>query len=148
MREEAEHDYFDAQIAPLLSDEIEYVGELDEPAKLELLGQALALLNPIQWPEPFGLVMIESLACGTPVVTTSAGSVPEIIDDGVTGFIRDDPRDLADMLAKAAKLDRSECRRVAQDRFSVSRMVADHVELYAKLIDEGCQTTPGQVHAW
>ena len=147
MREEAEHDYFDTQIAPLLSDEIEYVGELDEPAKLELLGQAIALLNPIQWPEPFGLVMIESLACGTPVVTTSAGSVPEIIDDGLTGFIRDDLRDLADMLHKAAKLDRSECRRVAQDRFSVSRMVADHLELYAKLMDQGCQPMPGHAHA-
>jgi glycosyltransferase involved in cell wall biosynthesis len=148
MREEAEHDYFDAQIAPLLSDEIEYVGELDEPAKFELLGQAFALLNPIQWPEPFGLVMIESLACGTPVVTTSAGSVPEIIDDGITGFIRDDLRDLADMLPKVAKLDRGECRRVAQDRFSVSRMVADHLKLYAELIEEGRRTPPGRVPAW
>ena len=147
MREEAEHNYFDAHIAPLLSDEIEYVGELDEPDKFELVGQAVALLNPIQWPEPFGLVMIESLACGTPVVTTSAGSVPEIIDDGVTGFIRDDVGDLADMLDKATTLDRGKCRRVVQDRFSVSRMVADHLKLYAELIDEGCQAAPGRVHA-
>ena len=73
---------------------------------------------------------------------------PEIIDDGVTGFIRDDLRDLADVLHKTAKLDRSECRRVAQDRFSVSRMVGDHLELYAKLVDEGCpEAMPGHVHA-
>jgi glycosyltransferase involved in cell wall biosynthesis len=144
MREDAEHDYFDSQIAPLLSDEIEYVGELDEEGKFELLGQAIALLNPIQWPEPFGLVMIESLACGTPVVTTSSGAVPEIIDDGITGFVRDDLPDLADMLRKVEKLDRDECRRTAQNRFSVGRMVDDHLQLYAELIHEGCPTKPGQ----
>ena len=89
MREDAEQDYFDSQIAPLLGDEIEYVGELDEAEKYQLLGEAIAMLNPIQWPEPFGLVMIEALACGTPVVSTSVGSVPEIIDHGTTGYVDD-----------------------------------------------------------
>jgi glycosyltransferase involved in cell wall biosynthesis len=135
MREDAEHDYFDAQVAPLLGDEAEYVGELDEPEKLELLGHGVALLNPIQWAEPFGLVMIEALACGTPVVTTSAGSVPEIVDDGVTGYISDDPADLAEALARVGQLDRSSCRKSAETRFSTQRMVADHVELYRDVVN-------------
>lgn len=135
MREEAEHEYFDSQIAPLLGEEVEYVGEVDEAGKYELLGSAVAMLNPIQWEEPFGLVMIEALACGTPVVTTSAGSVPEIIEDGKTGFISDDPSTLADALARAHELDRETCRQTAVDRFSTERMVADHVELYAGLLD-------------
>jgi glycosyltransferase involved in cell wall biosynthesis len=135
MREEAEHEYFDHEIAPLLSEEIEYVGEVDEPGKYELLGQAIAMLNPIQWPEPFGLVMIEALACGTPVVTTSAGSVPEIIDHGETGLISDDPTGLAESLTKVTGLDRRNCRRVAEERFSTERMVADHVDLYLELSD-------------
>jgi glycosyltransferase involved in cell wall biosynthesis len=134
MREDAEHDYFDREISPLLGDEAEYVGELDEPGKYELLGGAVAMLNPIQWPEPFGLVMIESLACGTPVVSTSAGSVPEIIDDGTTGYVSDDPSGLADGLSRAAGLDRAACRAVAETRFSTDRMVADHVELYCELV--------------
>ena len=92
MREDAEFEYFQTEVEPLLGDGVEYVGELDEAGKFELLGAATALLNPIQWSEPFGLVMIEALACGTPVVATSAGSVPEIVDDGRTGFIRDAAR--------------------------------------------------------
>jgi glycosyltransferase involved in cell wall biosynthesis len=135
MREGEEHDYFDAEIAPLLSDEIEYLGEVDEQGKYELLGQAVAMLNPIQWAEPFGLVMIESLACGTPVVTTSAGSVPEIIDDGTTGWIRDEPAELADALARTAELDRVACRKVAATRFTTERMVQDHLTLYQDLVD-------------
>jgi glycosyltransferase involved in cell wall biosynthesis len=134
MREDEERAYFDAEIAPLLGEDIEYVGEVDEQGKYELLGQAVAMLNPIQWPEPFGLVMIESLACGTPVVTTSAGSVPEIIDEGITGWIRDDPGDLVDALKRAGELDRGACRAAAA-RFTTERMVQDHVELYQDLVD-------------
>lgn len=135
MREGEEHDYFDAEIKPLLGDEAEYVGEVDEQGKYELLGQALAMLNPIQWAEPFGLVMIESLACGTPVVTTSSGSVPEIIEDGRTGWVRDDPSELAKALARAGDLDRAACREVAESRFTTERMVDDHVALYRELVD-------------
>ena len=134
MREEAEFEYFKTKVEPFLGDGVEYVGEMDEDGKFELLGGATALLNPIQWPEPFGLVMIEALACGTPVVATSAGSVPEIIDDARTGFIRDTAEDLAKWLRRAADLDRAACREVAETRFSTARMVADHVDLYAELI--------------
>ena len=133
MREDAEHDYFDSEIKPLLGDEVEYVGEVDEVGKYELLGEAIAMLNPIQWEEPFGLVMIESLACGTPVVTTSTGSVPEIIDDGKTGWIRDDHEELADALRRVAELDRAACRKAAETRFTTDRMVADHLALYEEL---------------
>jgi glycosyltransferase involved in cell wall biosynthesis len=137
MREQAEHDYFEAEVEPLLGGDVEYVGEVDEAGKYELLGSAIAMLNPIQWPEPFGLVMIESLACGTPVVATSSGSVPEIIDDGRTGFVRDSAEDLAKCLLAAADLDRAACRQVAEARFSTARMVANHVDLYGQLVDEG-----------
>jgi glycosyltransferase involved in cell wall biosynthesis len=134
MREDHEVDYFKSQVEPLLGGDIEYVGEVDEAGKYRLLGSAVAMLNPIQWPEPFGLVMIESLACGTPVVATSAGSVPEIIDDGRTGRIADRRELLARSLLEAAELDRSACREVAETRFSTARMVADHVDLYAELV--------------
>ena len=134
MREDAEFDYFQTKVEPLLGEGVEYVGEMDEAGKLELLGGAKALLNPIQWSEPFGLVMIEALACGTPVVATSAGSVPEIVDDGRTGFIRDTEEDLAKCLLRAADLDRAACREVAETRFSTARMVSDHLDLYAELI--------------
>ena len=133
MREDAEFEYFQTEVEPLLGDGIEYVGELDEAGKFELLGAATALLNPIQWSEPFGLVMIEALACGTPVVATSAGSVPEIVDDGRTGYIQDTAEDLAKWLLRAPDLDRAACREVAETRFSTARMVSDHVEMYAEL---------------
>ena len=136
MREEPEVDYFKAEVEPLLADDVEYIGEVDDAAKYELLGAAVAFLNPIQWAEPFGLVMIESLACGTPVVAISAGSVPEIIDNERTGFVHDRADMLAACLGRASDLDRSVCREVAETRFSTERMVADHVDLYTELIEE------------
>jgi glycosyltransferase involved in cell wall biosynthesis len=137
MREDAEIEYFRTQIEPFLGAGVEFVGELDEAGKYELLGGATAMLNPIQWSEPFGLVMIEALACGTPVVATSAGSVPEIIEDGRTGFVRDAEEDLADCLLRAAELDRAECRAAAETRFSTARMIEDHMELYTQLVHGG-----------
>jgi glycosyltransferase involved in cell wall biosynthesis len=134
MREEAEFDYFKTEVEPLLGADIEYVGEVDEAGKYELLGAAFALLNPIQWFEPFGLVMIESLACGTPVVATPFGSVPEIVEDGQTGFLRESAEDLAACLQKADQLDRKACRNVVETRFSTARMVAEHLDLYTQLL--------------
>ena len=134
MREDAEFRFFESEVEPLLGGDVEYVGELDETGKYQLLGSACALLNPIQWAEPFGLVMIEALACGTPVVATSAGSVPEIVDDSRTGFIRDDAQGLAEGLRRAGDLDRSVCRGVAETRFSTAQMVANYVELYSQLV--------------
>ena len=139
MREQAEIDYFRSEVEPLLSDDVEYIGELNPAEKYELLGGAIALLNPIQWAEPFGLVMIESLACGTPVMATSFGSVPELIDDGQTGFVRDEAKDLAPCLLDAGNLDRSTCRQVAETRFCTARMVADHVDLYTALIGQAAK---------
>jgi glycosyltransferase involved in cell wall biosynthesis len=142
MREDAERQYFDAEIAPLLGGNVEYVGELDEPGKYELLGAAVAMLNPIQWSEPFGLVMIESLACGTPVVATGAGSVPEIIDDARTGFVRESADDLAACLPRAVGLDRAACREAAETRFSTARMVSEHVALYRELASGAAENGP------
>lgn len=134
MRESAERDYFDAAVRPLLGEGVEYLGEVGGADKLELLGRALALLNPIRWDEPFGMVMIEALACGTPVIATPHGSVPEIIDDGVTGRIAGTRDELVGALADLDALDRGACREAVETRFSARRMVEDHVELYRRLV--------------
>ena len=124
MREPLERQYFDECVRPLLGGDVEYLGELNAEEKYRLLGGAFALLNPIQWPEPFGLVMIEALACGTPVVATGCGSAPEIIDDGETGFVRTELPALAAALHRAGELDSNRCR---------ERMVAEHIQLYCRL---------------
>jgi len=133
MREPAERAYFDQQVAPLLGGLVEYVGEVGGADKVELLAGASCLLNPIAWPEPFGMVMIEALACGTPVVATPHGSVPELIADGVTGYVRPDETGLADALQRVDRLDRERCRKEAAERFSTDRMVIDHLRLYEKV---------------
>ncbi|CAN5138107.1 glycosyltransferase family 4 protein [soil metagenome] len=132
--EAAEHAYFDQEVAPLLGDGVEFVGEIGGDDKAELIGQARCLLNPIAWAEPFGMVMIESLVSGTPVVSTGPGSVPEIIDEGVTGFIRETEDELAEALGQVADLDRARCRAAAVERFSLERMVDDHVRLFEEII--------------
>lgn len=134
MREPAEREYFEREVRPLLSDDVRYVGELDAAQKYELMRGATALLNPLCWPEPFGLVMIEALACGTPVVATPCGAAPEIVDDGVTGFLRTGIPALATALRAARGLDRAACRAAALTRFTTSRMVRDHVRLYERLL--------------
>jgi glycosyltransferase involved in cell wall biosynthesis len=134
LREPAERDYFEAEVEPLLCSDVEYVGELRDGEKFELLGGSFALLNPLQWAEPFGLVMIEALAAGTPVVATPAGSAPEIVDDGVTGHLRRGRPALAAALLEAAGLDRAACRAAAAERFHTDRMVRDHVRLYERLL--------------
>ncbi len=134
MREPRELDYFHREVQPLLGGDVEYVGEVGGDDKLELLGDALCLLNPIAWPEPFGMVMIEALACGTPVVTTPCGAAPEIVDDGVTGFVRGDEPSLARALGEVAHLDRDRCRRAVKERFSAARLAADHLDVYRRHI--------------
>ncbi|HEX6659671.1 MAG TPA: glycosyltransferase family 4 protein [Ilumatobacter sp.] len=134
MREPAERAFFDAVIAPRLGGEIEYVGEVGLADKITLLQDARALVNPIDWPEPFGLVMIEALACGTPVLTLAAGAAPEIVVDGETGFVA---RRLDDLIVGAqmiGQLDRDACRRSAETRFSAARMARDHVEVYRRVV--------------
>ena len=131
--DKADRDYFEAEIRPLLKGPwVEFIGEIGEAEKNDFLGGADALLFPIDWPEPFGLVMIESLACGTPVVAYRRGSVPEVIDDGRTGFLVDDEDEALAALDRIGSIDRAECRRTFEKRFSAERMAADYVELYAR----------------
>jgi glycosyltransferase involved in cell wall biosynthesis len=129
--------YFREQIAPLLNDPgIEFIGEIDEHGKAEFLGEAQALLFPIDWPEPFGLVMIEAMACGTPVLAFRRGSVPEIIDQGVTGAVVDTMEEAVRMLPQVLALDRHAVRRRFEQRFSSARMANDYVALYRSLLKQ------------
>jgi glycosyltransferase involved in cell wall biosynthesis len=141
LREPAEREYFDAEVKPLLCSDVEFLGELGYAEKLELVGESFALVNPMQWSEPFGLVMIEALATGTPVVATPVGSAPEIVEDGVTGFLRSDVPALAAALVAAPQLERPACRAAVERHFSSERMVADHVRLYERLVSS---TSPGR----
>jgi glycosyltransferase involved in cell wall biosynthesis len=136
MREPEERRYFEEQVRPLLGDGVTFVGEVRGAEKLDLLAGARVLLNPIRWPEPFGLVMIEALACGTPVLTFSSGAAPEIVRHGVTGFLCADESDMVRRLRDVERLDRSCCRRSVEASFSTERMVADHLRLYASILAE------------
>ena len=129
-----EHAYYEARVRPLLGDGIEYIGEPTAQERLRLLQGARALVNPIRWAEPFGLVMVEALACGTPVVASAQGAAPEIVEDGITGFLVHDQASLDRALERVGELDRGVCRRAAETRFSAERMVADHVALYERLL--------------
>jgi glycosyltransferase involved in cell wall biosynthesis len=116
---------------------IEFVGEIGDDAKGEFLGNARALLFPIDWPEPFGLVMIEAMACGTPVVAFRSGSVGEIIEEGVSGFIVDELDAAVEAARRTSELDRLACRAAFERRFSVQKMAEAYVEIYAELIERG-----------
>jgi glycosyltransferase involved in cell wall biosynthesis len=129
--------YFEREVRPLLDGPgVRFVGEIGEDRKGEFLGNARALVFPIDWPEPFGLVMIEALACGTPVVAWGHGSVPEILRDGVTGFIAHDADEFARALERVGEIDRRECRRVFESSYSAARMARDYVEVYLRTADE------------
>ena len=134
MREPREREYFEAYVAPHLGDGIEYLGETSHGKKVALLQKARATLFPIEWEEPFGLVMIESMACGTPVIATRWGAVPEVIEEGRSGVVVDDYREMAAALADADELDPLECRRSVEERFSAERMVEDYVAAYTAVL--------------
>ena len=134
MREQDEIRYFRDVIEPILGPNEDFVGEVDNRAKYSLMGDAIAFLNPIQWSEPFGLVMIEALATGTPVIGTAVGSAPEIVDHGRTGYLGK-TADLSGFVQSAAALSRDVCRRTAEERFSEERMVADHLRLFTELLE-------------
>jgi glycosyltransferase involved in cell wall biosynthesis len=133
-REPQEREYFDALVRPHLHDRIEYVGEVSHGEKVELLQNARATLFPIEWEEPFGLVMIESMACGTPVIGTRRGAVPEVIEHGRSGIIVDDYRAMPHALEEADAIDPWECRHYVEECFAPERMVADYVEAYRETI--------------
>jgi glycosyltransferase involved in cell wall biosynthesis len=133
----ADRQYFQAEVEPLLSEPfVEFLGEIGDHEKEALLGNAIALLFPIDWSEPFGLVMIEAMACGTPVIAWRAGSVPEVMVDGVTGFIVDDMDAAVAATSRVGALSRRRCRRVFEDRFTVERMAADYLRVYRRIRDE------------
>lgn len=122
---------------PLLGGPVGYIGELDQEMKLAFLGKASALVNPVSWAELFGLVMIEALACGTPVIALRREAVPEIADDGLTGAVCGDLDELALRLREIPRFNRRACRRTAERRFSIERMAKDHASLFRSLIAEG-----------
>jgi glycosyltransferase involved in cell wall biosynthesis len=128
--------YFQAVVQPLLNDPlVEYLGEMGDSDKNAFLGQAYAVLFPIDWPEPFGLVMIEALACGTPVIAYRRGSVPEVLDDGVTGWIVAGQEEAVQAVAQVSTLSRRRCRQTFEARFSVTRMTQDYVRIYQQVLD-------------
>ena len=133
--DKADAEYYQTVIKPLLKDPIvEFVGEIGYPEKNDFLGNAAALLFPIQWPEPFGIVMIEAMACGTPVIAYPYGSVPEVIEDGITGFIVFDVKGAVQALKSIENFDRGMCRRRFEKRFTDRRMTRDYLAIYQRVL--------------
>ena len=131
--DKADERYFRETIRPMLDGpSVEFVGEVDERSKSKFLGEARALLFPVDWPEPFGLVMIEAMACGTPVLAFRHGSVPEVIDDGITGRIVETTTEAIAAMPEVLALDRRRVRRRFEERFTAARMARDYVELYTR----------------
>jgi glycosyltransferase involved in cell wall biosynthesis len=133
--DKVDQDYFEELIEPMLEHPlVEYIGEIGDHEKDEFLGNAMALLFPIDWPEPFGLSMIEAMACGTPVIAFPCGSVPEILTDGVSGFIVNSIEEGVDAVGRLGTLSRERCRQVFEERFTAERMARDYVALYERMI--------------
>jgi glycosyltransferase involved in cell wall biosynthesis len=132
-----DREYFETRIRPLLGTEgVEFIGEIGEPEKNDFLGNALALVFPVDWPEPFGLVMIEALACGTPVVARPCGSVPEVLRDGLTGFLGSSVDDLVAAVRRISGISRHQCRAEFEARFTAAVMAANYERIYYELIDD------------
>ncbi len=133
--DKADKEYYETCIKPLLDHPlVEFIGEVGDKEKNEFLANALGLLFPIDWPEPFGLVMIEAFACGTPVIAYPHGSVPEVMLDGVTGFIVNNIEDAVEAVKRLQFIDRKRCRKVFEERFSAKRMAMDYLKIYEELI--------------
>ncbi len=124
---------------------VRYIGEIGDAEKAEFLGNAAALLFPIDWAEPFGLVMIEAMACGTPVVAWNRGSVPEVVDPGVTGFVVDSIEEAVSAVSLIGNLDRRRIREVFDRRFTAARMARDYVAIYRSLVESGARLPPQPV---
>jgi glycosyltransferase involved in cell wall biosynthesis len=135
-----ERAYFQQSIEPLLRESqswVEFLGEVGGGAKDEFLGNARALLFPIDWPEPFGLVMIEAMACGTPVIAWRSGAAPEVVTNGVTGFVVESIDEAVQAVGRIPNLSRRGCRQAFEDRFDAARMARDYVEVYRRLAHVG-----------
>jgi len=135
---DAPHDvlYFKQFVEPKLSDQIKWVGEVNETERNKLMSEALCSLHPITWPEPFGLTLIESMACGTPVVAFNLGSIPELIEDGKSGYVVEDVSQMIEAVANILKIDREYCRKYVLNRFSVKNMVDGYEEIYNKILGQ------------
>ena len=134
----ADRCYFKRVIEPLLNDpHVEWIGEITDKQKNEFLGKAHALLFPIDWPEPFGLVMIEAMACGTPVIAYDRGSVPEVMENGVTGFVVRELDEAVEATRRVRDFSRAGCREVFENRFTADRMASDYVDVYERMVHQG-----------
>jgi glycosyltransferase involved in cell wall biosynthesis len=135
--DKVDREYFDEKIEPQIrASNVEYIGEINDKDKSEFLSGAIALLVPIDWPEPFGLVMIEAMACGTPVIAYNRGSVPEVIDEGVTGFVVEDETGAIGAVDRLGQLSRAKIRRRFEERFTARRMAQDYLNVYRSLSDK------------
>jgi len=132
--EPAEHEYFEQRVRPLLGPDAHWFGEADSQQKKDLLARAESLVFPIQWDEPFGIVMVEAMACGTPVVALRAGSVPEVVVDGVTGWIRDTPEELPAAIERAGEIDPRACRARVAEQFDVATMVGGYEAIFRRAL--------------
>jgi glycosyltransferase involved in cell wall biosynthesis len=146
-REPAERAYFEGNVRPHLGAGIEYVGEVTHDEKVELLRNARVTLFPVDWEEPFGLVMIESLACGTPVIATRRGAVPEVLEHGRTGIIVNDAGEIADAIADADRIDPAECRRAVEERFSPPQLAANYLHAFHTAHERGRPATASSASA-
>ena len=138
-QQKKEEVYFEQEIKPLIDGKnVRYIGPVNHEQKNELLRNAAALVFPVQWPEPFGLVMIEAMACGTPVLARNLGSVGEVLEPGVTGYYAQEMEGMGELVGATVKLDRKGVREAAKQSFSFARMVEGYLELYRKIMkDEG-----------
>ncbi len=147
LRGAAERSYFEQEVQPRLGGGIEYVGEIDQHERVRLLHGAHALINPIAWDEPFGLVMVEAMACGVPVIATPRGSVPEIVAHGQTGWIAATVEDMAAAVDRCDEIDPRECRAVAEFSYSPERMVADYLDAFHGVMERAKRALPLVRHA-
>lgn len=132
-----DQEYFDTTVEPLFeADHVDFLGEIGEGEKQEFLGNARALLCPIDWPEPFGLVLIEALACGTPVIAFPHGSIPELIEEGVTGFVVDTVDEAVEAVRRLPEISRRTCRQAFEERFTAARMARDYLRVYEGVLAE------------
>jgi glycosyltransferase involved in cell wall biosynthesis len=139
----ADRAYFEREIRDLLADPlVDYIGEIGEAEKGAFIGGARALLFPVDWPEPFGLVMIEAMACGTPIVAYDCGSVPEVLEHGVTGYIVHDQDEAIEAARRIGAIDRRACRAQFEARFTADRMARRYVEVYRSLLDDRAAAAP------
>jgi glycosyltransferase involved in cell wall biosynthesis len=144
----ADLQYYRSEIEPLLDHPlIEFIGEISDAEKDDFVGNALALVCPYDWPEPFGLVLIEALACGTPVLAYRRGSIPEVIEDGITGFVCENLSEMVAAVERLGEIDRQRCRASFEERFTADRMARDYVALYERLIGDRVAVTAPQIHA-